>query len=68
MISPDAQQPDDLLPYAVWIALVVSVLVQGLSIYTVVRFRQSWWWECRYAEHGGFATANESVVPVGVSR
>lgn len=119
-----ARKPDDLFRYVMWIALVVFLLVQGLIIYAVVRFRQRpndptlpvqvhgntkleifwtlipalilagiavptvrtvfeladepdgavnievighrWWWEYRYPDHGGFATANELVIPAGV--
>ena len=122
--GPYARQPDDLFRYVMWIALVVFVLVQGLIIYAVVKYRQRpddptlpvqvhgntklevvwtiipavilagiavptvrtvfeladvpeeaitievighrWWWEYRYPDQGGFATANELVIPVGV--
>lgn len=122
--GPYAVQPDDLFRFVMWIALAVFVLVQGLIIYAVVKYRQKpddpslpvqvhgntkleifwtlipalilagiavptvrtvfqladtpddaitievighrWWWEYRYPDHGGFATANELVIPVGV--
>lgn len=38
--GPFAERPDDLFQLVFWIAVVVFVLVQGLIIYAVVKFRQ----------------------------
>ena len=38
--GPYAQKPDDLFMFVFWIAVVVFVLVQGLIIYTSVKFRR----------------------------
>jgi cytochrome c oxidase subunit 2 len=119
-----AAGPDQLFRWVLLIALGVFVLVQGLIIYAVVKFRERkddpslpvqvhgntkleifwtvipalilagiavptvqsvfelaetpddaitvevighrWWWEYRYPDHGGFATANELVIPKDV--
>ncbi|MDX1621871.1 MAG: cytochrome c oxidase subunit II [Nitriliruptorales bacterium] len=38
--GPFAEQPDDLFQLVMWIALVIFVIVQGLIIYSVIKFRQ----------------------------
>jgi cytochrome c oxidase subunit II len=38
--GPYAQQPDDLFRVVFWIAVAVFILVQGLIIYAVVKFRR----------------------------
>lgn len=38
--GPFAKGPDDLFMFVFWIAVVVFVLVQGLIVYTAVKFRQ----------------------------
>lgn len=38
--GPYAEQPDDLFQLVMWIALVIFILVQGLIIYSAVKFRE----------------------------
>ncbi|MDX1620742.1 MAG: cytochrome c oxidase subunit II [Nitriliruptorales bacterium] len=38
--GPFAEQPDDLFQLVMWIALVIFILVQGLIIYSAIKFRQ----------------------------